>query len=131
MSVPNDDELRDRFAELRAFDSRSRPEFDAVVARGAQRAARPGRRRVLAAVWIASAAGIVLAIGAAGLAWRGLGLSHPKPTAMSRGSITSWRSPTAWLLRTPGRELYAPSSIRSSIIDGAAQVPVQRKGDGS
>ena len=77
MSVPNDDELRARFAELRAFDSRSRPEFDAVVARGAQRAAAARPRRAAAPIWIAAAA-IVVAVAAAGVAWRTFYRGQPR-----------------------------------------------------
>jgi hypothetical protein len=130
MTLPNDDELRARFAELRAFDSQFRPELDAVVARGEQRAARTRPRRALAPIWIAAAAGVVLAAGVVGLAWRARKLSQ-LPRQPVAQSIISWRSPTAWLLRTPGRELYAPPSILTSIIDGATRAPAQRKGDGS
>jgi hypothetical protein len=130
MSVPNDDELRARFAELRAFDSSARPEFAAGLARGKQRVAMARARPVPAPTWIAAAA-VILAIGAAGVAWKARQLSRPSPATTVVQSITIWRSPTASLLRTTGRELYAPPPILSSIIDGATHAPVQRKGAGS
>lgn len=130
MSLPNDDELRARFGELRAFDSQFRPEFDAIVARGERRAATARPRRATVPIWIAAAAGIVVVVGAAVVAWRAVKFGEARGPEAAE-SISTWRSPTAWLLRTPGRELYAPPPILSSIIDGAARAPVQRKGDGS
>jgi hypothetical protein len=40
-------------------------------------------------------------------------------------SISTWKSPTASLLRTSGSEALAPPKVLSSILDGASRDAVQ------
>ena len=83
----NDDDLRNAFAQLRESESRNVPPFRV--------AARPQRSFRLAFV----AAMLVLLI-AVGYLTRNRPQMPPNTT-----SISTWRAPTDFLLRTPGREL--------------------------
>jgi hypothetical protein len=85
-------------------------------------------------VWIAAAASVVLAVGVVlGRSDDGdparLVADSAFPEANAAATISTWTSPTAGLLRTPGRDLLAPSSIHSSILDGVTGAALQRKGD--
>ena len=127
MNLPADDELRARFEALREEDRRRAPAF-----RGALSDAWPRplpRRRAFPLVWIA-AAGIVLTVGIAVREIRQHGPGPYTGSASSFGggdtvSITTWRSPTASLLRTSGSEMVASSRILSSVLDGASRAAVQ------
>src|SRR6185437_12600563 len=105
-----DERIRSRFGELRDADERGAPAFHAVLERRpASRAPRAVRRlRFRLALPIAVAAAIVLAIGGARSARRRD--FRPQP-------LSTWRSPTASLLRTPGLELVASSTLVSSMLD--------------
>lgn len=118
-----DEDLRARFAELRDDDRAHAPEFGALWRRAELRAQTTARPRTLRSAWILAAAGIVLTVGI--LFQR----SREVPARISGATISSWRSPTAGLLRTPGIELLAPPAIFSSILDGAAGAAVQPQGD--
>jgi hypothetical protein len=89
----NDAELGRLFADLRAADAQWVPPFAAVEA-----ALHTGRRRRprVALWWAAAAAVLLAAAGAAFLARR----SAPPPPSLSQ-----WRSPTEFLLRSPGDAL--------------------------
>jgi hypothetical protein len=81
-------------------------------------------------VWIAAAAGIVLTVGIAIRETRQQGVGPYDRSAQSFGgddtvSISTWRSPTASLLRTSGSGLLAPPRILSSVLDGASRAAVQ------
>lgn len=135
MKQPDDDELRAAFDRLRN-DDRTRkpaPEFRAVWDRAEARARTARRTRTMAPLWIAAAAVVVLAFGAA------VRRHHDRDAAVvddstalvqaALPSLSTWTPPTASLLNTSGRALLAPRPILSSILDGAAPAPVQRKGD--
>lgn len=91
---PDDGELRRLFAELRAADARGTPPFDAVWGTASTRALRRRAPRRLSQ--LAAAAVLLVAAGALLFVARGRP-SSPPPVALS-----SWRSPTEFLLHVPG-----------------------------
>lgn len=87
---PEDDrDLRARFAELRRQDALRAPEFAGLIRRS-----RPPmfRRMAVAAVCVLVAGLLVLVL-------------YPRRPAPPALSLTQWRSPTDFLLQTPGRDL--------------------------
>ena len=86
----NDRDLRERFAALRREDASQAPEFDAVL-RHARRSKTAWSR------WAAAAAMVVVAAVL-------LVKFYPRPAPPTQ-SITEWKSPTDFLLETPGRDL--------------------------
>lgn len=103
MTMRNDDDdrdLRERFAGLRAEDQRTAPDF----ARLSRRPAPDGRRRRRLR-WAAAATLVVLAVVL--FRARSEWLSRPSPDEAP--SITTWKSPTDFLLQTPGRQLLQAS----------------------
>jgi hypothetical protein len=112
-----DDELRARFAELRELDEAGAPEFQAMrqVADGTRETTASRARRSLVE-WTAAAAGIMLATGAAVSVAR----RHESQTVVpaSVASISTWRSPTASLLRTSSISVLERPSIIASVLDG-------------
>lgn len=122
MNEPRDAELRTRFEQLRDEDHATAPSFRALWGAAELTSRTLRRSRAPALLWLAAAAGVVLAVGVA------LRRLAPPSGAYVAPAISTWRSPTAGLLRTPGHELLGSLSIRSSILDGAAPAPVQRKG---
>lgn len=91
---PDDDRnLQGRFAELRRQDAGSAPEFPALLRR---RAKRPGSR-ALSRLAVGVACVLVIAVA--------LARFHSRPPAKPVPALTEWRSPTDFLLQTPGREL--------------------------
>lgn len=128
MNSPNDDELRADFEALRQEDDVRAPDFRAVLSR--PQAIDAPRRRRLHPLWIAAAAGVLLAVG---IAFREAqhGTFGPPAQATSSldgdiTSLTKWRSPTASLLRTSGSAALSAPRILSSILDGASHAAVQR-----
>ena len=114
---PMDDELRARFAELRERDEVGTPEFQAMwqVAESARETTSSRRGRSLL-VWSAAAAGIVFAAGAAVSVAR---RQKAQDVGASVLSISTWRSPTASLLRTSSISVLQQPSIIASVLDGA------------
>jgi hypothetical protein len=121
MKQIGDDDLRARFAELRDDDRAHAPEFGALWRRAELRAQTMARPRTLRVTWILAAAGIVVTVGILFQQSRDVRTRG----SISRATISSWRSPTAGLLRMPGVELFAPPAIFSSILDGATGATVQ------
>ncbi len=95
MAPDEDPELRRWFTALRREEAQAAPPFRRVWA--AARAGRRPRRRVRFAV-----AAVALALLA--LLWLRPG---PAPESGTSPSIAQWRSPTRFLLATPGRELLS------------------------
>jgi hypothetical protein len=122
MNSSPDDELRARFRDLRA-DRRDAPPFEDVVTRAETRprSLRPTHR--FGPVWIVAAAVVVVATGV--MITRSSDRSGP---VLDVPSIATWRSPTASLLRTSGRELLAPPPILSSSLGRLPSVPVKHTG---
>ena len=134
MTHPDDDELRSRFHDLRDDDRGHIPSFGALWDRAEARARTSRHTHTPGLVWIAAAASIVLAVGVVlarsddGDPTRLVADSAPLD-AVAAQTIGTWTSPTAGLLRTPGRDLLVPPSIHSSILDGVTGTARQRNGD--
>lgn len=124
-----DRELRAGFAALRRQDEQAAPAF-AALWNGAVRRSRAARGRGLrrAALAAASATAALAALAVALSPWVKSGLLSPRPSARQAlspagrpaPSITAWRPPTDFLLRTPGEEILvqAPSFGRDAALDG-------------
>jgi hypothetical protein len=104
-----DDDLRERFAELREADRESMPEFRVPPGAVASNTVRAWRR---AWTWAAAAAVLVVAAGA-GLRWK-----NRSAAADPVVTISSWHSPTASLMRTSMSDAFAQSSTLGSVLDG-------------
>ena len=105
-----DDELRQRFGELRDADRESVPPFQSML----QTARLPEPRRWRATwIWAAAAAVLIIGIGA-GLRWRTRAASDPVLT------ISTWQSPTASLMQTSLPAAFVQSPTFGSILDGLA-----------
>jgi hypothetical protein len=107
MTPEDDRKLAAAFADLRREEEGRTPPFAEVVRRGRTRPARAGfPARPL---WLAAAAALV-ALGI----WLGVRAREPRAVP----SLAEWRSPTDFLLATPGRDLLAaPSSWGRSVLD--------------
>lgn len=101
MTMDDDRDLRERFGALREEDERIAPDFGRVSSQPPS--VRSPRRRAL--VWSGVAALVALAF----LLWRPDAGEGPAPRAVIEPSITTWRSPTDFLLETPGRQLLRAS----------------------
>jgi hypothetical protein len=119
-----DDELRARFADLRASDERSAPDFHGVLDR-AKRApyadARRLRLRAPLALFIAAAAVVVAAVGIARV-------SALRRAAFVTPPLSTWTSPTAGLLRTPAFDHAKPATLMSFLVDIATAPAVPQTG---
>jgi hypothetical protein len=121
MTQPGDERLRSRFGELRDADERGAPAYRAVLERRvAPVVPHPGRRWLPRfALTLAAAAAIVLAIGVARESRRRE--FQPQP-------LSTWRSPTASLLHTPGLNLVSSSTLVSSMLDPVIATSTLRTG---
>lgn len=98
MTTGNDDRnLRDRFAALRADDERLAPDFRRAFMGPAP--PRRARYRGLALSGLAALVALAFFFGRYG------GDRAPDHSAVVEPSISRWRSPTDFLLETPGRQL--------------------------
>jgi hypothetical protein len=115
----DDQELRERFAALRGEDAERAPDFAELRKRRSP--PRPSWR-ARAAVVAALAVVVVL-----------LFMHYRRPSPPPESSITEWRSPTEFLLQTPGRELLervpafaqGPASMANP---AGTPTPFKRKG---
>jgi len=122
MSGPErEPDLAAAFRALRGADEERCPPFDGVLrqARGRSRRSAPSWRPVATV-----AALLVLAVFAV---WTGRRTAGPPAP-----SLTAWKSPTDFLLATPGRELLAtPAGLRRSLLDfgqtGLPSSPEERR----
>jgi len=112
MSGPeHDSDLAAAFRSLRRDEEEQCPPFAAVLAE----TQRSSRRTVSLRPALAAAAGIGLIVLAV---WIGLQREAPRAREESQPSLAEWRSPTDFLLVTPGRELLAsPAGLGHSILD--------------
>lgn len=121
MTGLSDRELRARFDALRAADEHGAPGFGALLARAAPAATEgrrlPSRWRLRTALSIAAA--LLLAVGL--VRWSRRRDFVPQP-------LSTWTSPTASLLHTPGPDLLASSGLLPSVLDQLTSTPSQRKG---
>jgi hypothetical protein len=110
--TPEDDRaLAAAFAGLRREEEHKTPPFDEVVRRGRARPAGAVSLFRTRPLWLAAAVALaVLAV------WLGLRAREPRHPAVP--SLAEWRSPTDFLLATPGRDLLAaPAAWDRSVLD--------------
>ena len=115
-----DDQLRERFGDLRHVDDARAPEFLAVVHRTGSARAKVTAYR-LPVVWLAAAAAVVVGL----VATQRFRATSDAPAQ----SITTWQSPTSSLVPASGRAVLSPSPLLSSVLDGATSSALWRKGD--
>jgi hypothetical protein len=124
MSAFNDSEMRSRFDALRTGDASSAPDFHDLFERARRRpvrADRIGRRWVSRAAFsLAVAATIVLTVNIA--------RESQRRRAFVPAPLSTWTSPTASLLRTPGTELIRSRALLSSMLDPVTSTTVSRRG---
>jgi len=114
MTPEDDRKLAAAFAELRREEEGRTPPFAGIVRRGR---ARPPRAGLLPArpLWLAAA--VALAVLGVGLGvWLEIPAREPRPSA-ALPPLAEWRSPTEFLLATPGRDLLAPAAWGRSVLD--------------
>ena len=100
--MKQDDDLAIRFAELKNWDCRRAPSFEATV-----RAPRPGPVR-----WVPLASAAVVALVVLSLVVQRL-----RPHSGERVRwLVDWESPTTSLLVVPGPDLNRPPSLSASVI---------------
>jgi hypothetical protein len=122
--MDDDRDLARLFDELRRSDEASAPSFTHVLGRPGARA--PSRSQPLRFAAVA----MVLAVVALGVA---LLRPHPHGTASTEipMSLAQWKSPTDWLLETPGKEILGelpgpPEPVVSNLkSEGANPVPIK------
>jgi hypothetical protein len=95
--MPDDRDLRHRFAELRRKDRTNAREFSSCLHRAGRRA-----KPIPLSVWVAVSAGLAVMIAAGAML---VPRSGRRNTGSPETSITEWKSGTDFLLRTPGLEL--------------------------
>ena len=112
----DDTELRELFARLRSADRTELPRYRAVLDQALARRRFPASRQRSLTVRAAAAAVVVVAAGV--IAYQRLPHEVPGQSAPTGSSLASWKSPTAVLLHTPGRELLREvPDLDSSILD--------------
>lgn len=92
-----DDDLRARFAELRREEEAQAPEFALPSSSGPRHHRRPVGKFFAFAVCLVTITAVAF--------WLRLVPSKPEPNGKTVASLAEWRSPTDFLLETPGREL--------------------------
>ncbi len=97
MTADDDRDLRECFAALRRDEKAGAPAIERLLARARARTGGEAFRIGRPALTLATAAALLLGIALLDL--RKPSRSLPVP------SISEWRSPTAFLLQTPGREV--------------------------
>jgi hypothetical protein len=112
--TPEDDDraLAAAFAGLRREEEGKTPPFAEVVRRGRARRAPAAGFLPARPLWLAAAVALV-ALGV----WLGVRAWEPRPSA-AVPPLAEWRSPTDFLLATPGRDLLAaPAGWGRSVLD--------------
>jgi hypothetical protein len=118
-----DDEIRQRFAQLREADRESAPGFAQTYARARARRSARAIHRVRPAVIAAAAAVVIAAV------WLANARSFSTHTVVTPtiAAIAAWRAPTDVLLRTPGSELLgAMPALSTSVLDKMILTPTNR-----
>ncbi len=111
MTPEDDRDLAAAFAELRREEEARTPPFDQIVRRGR---ARTAHLSILPArpLWLA----VAVALAVLGV-WLGTRVREPRPST-AVPPLAEWRSPTGFLLATPGRDLLAsPPAWGRSVLD--------------
>jgi hypothetical protein len=119
VTVVDDREIRQRFAQLREADQESAPSFAQTYGRARARRSMRAISRVQPLVIGAAAAVTIAAVA----------LSYARSSSSSAGTpeITTWRAPTDVLLRTPGSELLGEMpALGASVLDTMIPKPSNR-----
>jgi hypothetical protein len=116
-----DPDLARRFAALRQQERQRVPPFRLQWAAAGNR--RPGSAGRILRLAAAGAAVVVVALLSAWLVAQKVPAPSPSPGAVP--SIVEWRSPTDFLLRTPGQEILRqpPALGRGFAIEPGASLP--------
>ncbi|MGH9329960.1 MAG: hypothetical protein ACRD09_05915 [Vicinamibacterales bacterium] len=117
MTTADDDRnLRNRFAALRAEDERLAPDLRRAFMRPGP--PRGSRRLGLALSGLAALAALAFFLGQSATD------RAPEQSTIAEPSISRWRSPTDFLLDTPGRQLLqAPPEIGGWHLDASPPSP--------
>jgi hypothetical protein len=119
-----DDDLRVRFAELRNDDRATAPGFRGMWDAAQDETGVVATRRP--ALWMAAAAAILVIAAGVAVRWTRVEQADSLPAGES---ISTWASPTASLLRMSGVTVLDQPSILASVLDGATNPAIRRKGD--
>lgn len=92
-----DDDLRARFVELRREEEARAPEFAFPSSSGPRHCRLPVGKLIAVAACLVTITAVAF--------WLPLIPSKPEPNGKPVASLAEWRSPTDFLLETPGREL--------------------------
>jgi glycerol-3-phosphate acyltransferase PlsY len=119
MTMMDESEIRQRFAQLREADRERAPGFAQIYGRARVRSGSGAMLHVRPFV-IAAAAAVVIAT-----LWIAKARSFSSQTATP--TIASWRAPTDVLLRTPGSELLGTMpALGASVLDKMILTPTNR-----
>jgi len=120
VTMMDESEIRDRFAQLREADRERAPGFAQTYARTRRAGFAIHRVRPL---MIGAAAATVIAV-----IWLANARSFSPSTATPAiAAIAAWRAPTDALLRTPGSELLgAMPALSESVLDKMISLPSNR-----
>lgn len=113
-----DRELGRLFQAQRAADEAAAPDLSALLARPPAR--RSGRRGVAQALALVAAVAVVVLAGARVL--RNVA-SAPRETTDAIETLAEWRSPTAFLLRTPGSDIWTQMPALGSAAHASEDQP--------
>ena len=118
----DENEIRQRFAQLREADRERAPSFAQIYGRGRARQ-RLGAMPRLRPFVLGAAAGVVIA-----MVWVAKARSFSHYTATPTiATIAAWRAPTDVLLRTPGSELLGTMpALGASVLDKMISTPSNR-----
>ena len=118
----DENEIRQRFAQLREADRESAPDFAQTYARARSRRRTRAIHRVRPVVIAAAAAVVLAAIRLVNT--RSFSSVPATPTI---ATIAAWRAPTDVLLRTPGSELLGEMpALSASVLDKMIPTPTNR-----
>jgi hypothetical protein len=115
MTPEDDRKLAEAFADLRREEEGRIPPFAEVVRRGRARSSRGARFLPARSLWLSAAVALV-ALGVWLGVWLEIPAREPRPSA-AVPPLAEWRSPTDFLLATPGRDLLGPAAWNRSVLD--------------
>jgi len=112
-----DRELARRFADLKRSDAAAAPSLREVLDRPIRRGLDARRPRRAIALQLAAALALLLAA---------FYVARPSSSgARRRSAIAAWRSPTASLLETPGREILVSTPVFGDSAPGWSEGPAR------
>ena len=115
----DENEIRDRFAQLRESDRVRAPSFAQIYGRTRARRSSRATPRVRPLLIDALVAVVIGAV----LVWH----SQSSSPSTATETIATWRAPTDVLLQTPGRELLSTMpALNTSVLDKMISIPSNR-----